>query len=386
MPDPFIEIHDLKMKRILLSIAAVALGVASFAQTQTLYRFTPVKDIPVTSVKNQASTGTCWCFATISFLEAELIRQGKGEYDLSEMFVVRGNYKDRIFDNYLRRGRGNVSQGSIAHMATKVIEEYGIVPESVYDGIEYDSPRHNHGEMTAYMKGIIDVSLSQRKLSPEYKKLMESLFDIYLGKIPENFTYQGKNYTPKSFASMLGFDDLGDYVELTSFSHHPFYATVSLEIPDNWDHGLQYNLPLGEFMDVIDNALRNGYTVAWDGDVSTSEFNHNKGIAICPEPADLAEAVKLEKAFPERVVTQEIRQQGFESFDTTDDHLMHLTGLFKDQNGNLFYKTKNSWGPDRNPEMGGYLYMSRAYLQMRSISVMVHKDAIPAAIRQKLGL
>ena len=347
------------MKRILLSLAVAALGVATFAQTQTIYRFTPVKDIPVTSVKNQASTGTCWCFATISFLEAELIRKGKGEFDLSEMF---------------------------AHMATQAIEKYGILPESVYDGIEYDSPTHSHGELNAYLNGIASVSVSQRKRSPEYYKLMDSLFDIYLGKVPETFTYQGRSYTAKSFAQMLGLDDLSDYVELTSFSHHPFYAPVSLEIPDNWDNGLQYNLPLNEFMDVIDNALQNGYTVAWDGDVSTSEFNHNKGIAICPEPKDLTEAVKLEKMFPERVVTQDVRQQAFENFDTTDDHLMHLTGLFKDQNGNLFYKTKNSWGPNRNPEMGGYLYMSRAYLQLRSISVMVHKDAIPAAIRRKLGL
>lgn len=374
------------MKRILLSLAVAALGVAAFAQTQTIYRFTPVKDIPVTSVKNQASTGTCWCFATISFLEAELIRKGKGEFDLSEMFVVRNNYNAKLFDNYLRRGKGNLGQGSIAHMATQAIEKYGILPESVYDGIEYDSPTHSHGELNAYLNGIASVSVSQRKRSPEYYKLMDSLFDIYLGKVPETFTYQGRSYTAKSFAQMLGLDDLSDYVELTSFSHHPFYAPVSLEIPDNWDNGLQYNLPLNEFMDVIDNALQNGYTVAWDGDVSTSEFNHNKGIAICPEPKDLTEAVKLEKMFPERVVTQDVRQQAFENFDTTDDHLMHLTGLFKDQNGNLFYKTKNSWGPNRNPEMGGYLYMSRAYLQLRSISVMVHKDAIPAAIRRKLGL
>jgi len=374
------------MKRFLTILAAMAVSSAAFAQTQTIYRFTPVNDIKVTSVKNQASTGTCWCFATISFLEAELIRQGKGEYDLSEMFVVRGNYRDRIYDNYLRRGDGNINQGSIAHMATNAIEKYGIVPESVYDGIEYDSQRHNHGELSAYLKGIADVSINLKKLSPEYYKLMDSLFDIYLGEVPETFTYGGKTYTPKSFASMLGFDDMSDYVELTSFSHHPFYTSISLEIPDNWDHGTQYNIPLDEFMDVIDNALKNGYTVSWDGDLNSGEFNHNRGIAICPDPENRQEAAKLEKIFPDRVVTQEVRQQGFESFETTDDHLMHLTGLFKDQNGNLFYKTKNSWGEDRNKEMEGYLYMSRAYVAMRGISIMVHKDAIPQAIRQKLGI
>ena len=201
------------MKRIFLFLLTLAVSTAAFAQTQTLYKFTPVRDIPVTSVKNQASTGTCWCFATVSFLEAELIRQGKGEYDLSEMFVVRGNYRDRIFDNYLRQGRGNINPGSIAHMATKAIGKYGIVPESVYDGISYDSPTHNHGELSTYLKAIAGASVELKNLSPEYNELIESLFDIYLGEVPETFTYEGAAYTPKSFAEKLGFDDMSDYIE-----------------------------------------------------------------------------------------------------------------------------------------------------------------------------
>ena len=374
------------MKRILTIALAAVLSTAAFAQTQTIYQFTPVRDIKATPVKDQARTGTCWCFATISFLESELLRQGKGEYDLSEMYVVRNNYSERIFDNYLRRGHGNINPGSIAHMATNAIEKYGVLPESAYDGIEYDSERHNHGELSAYLKAIAEVSVQRKNLSPEYHKLMESLFDIYLGKVPESFEYKGKTYTPKSFAKMLGFDDLSDYIELTSFSHHPFYQQVPLEIPDNWDHEKLWNVPLDDFMDIIDNALRNGYTVAWDGDLKSGEFQHNRGIAICPNPEDFAEAVKLEKVYPDRVVTQEMRQIDFEHFQTVDDHLMHLTGLFKDQNGNLFYKTKNSWGEGRNEEMKGYLYMSRAYVQMRCVSIMVHKDAIPKDIRKKLGL
>ncbi len=374
------------MKRILTLTIAAVLCTAAFAQTQTIYQFTPVKDIPVTSVKNQASTGTCWCFATVSFLEAELLRQGKGEYDLSEMFVVRNNYNDRIFDNYLRRGRGNIGPGSISHMATKAIAKYGIVPESVYDGINYDSKTHNHGELSAYLRGIAEVSVERKNLSPEYQKLIKSLFDIYLGEVPETFQYNGKTYTPQSFAKMLGLDDMSDYIEITSFSHHPFYQRVPLEIPDNWDHELLWNVPLDDFMAIIDNALTNGYTVAWDGDLTSGEFNHNRGIAICPNPEDFAEAVKLEKVYPDRVVTQEMRQKDFETFRTVDDHLMHLTGLFKDQNGNYFYKTKNSWGEGRNPEMKGYLYMSRAYIMMRGIGIMVHKDAIPKDIRKKMGL
>ena len=374
------------MKRILTLTLAAAVCTAAFAQTQTIYRFTPVKDIKVTPVKDQARTGTCWCFATVSFLEAELLRQGKGEYDLSEMFVVRNNYTDRIFDNYLRRGHGNINPGSIAHMATKAIEKYGIVPESAYSGINYGSDKHNHGELSAYLKGIADVSVELKNLSPEYNKLIKSLFDIYLGEVPETFEYNGKTYTPQSFAKMLGFDDMSDYIELTSFSHHPFYQKVPLEIPDNWDHETLWNVPLDDFIDIIDNALKNGYTVAWDGDLTAGEFQHNRGIAICPNPEDFAEAVKLEKVYPDRVVTQEVRQKDFETFRTVDDHLMHLTGLFKDQNGNLFYKTKNSWGEGRNEEMKGYLYMSRAYVQMRCVSIMAHKDAIPTDIRKKLGL
>ncbi len=374
------------MKRILTIALAAVIATAAFAQTQTIYTFTPVKDIKVTPVKDQARTGTCWCFATVSFLEAELIRQGKGEYDLSEMFIVRNNYTDRIFDNYLRQGRGNINPGSIAHMATKAIAKYGIVPESVYTGINYDSDSHNHGDLSSYLKGIADVSIQLKNLSPEYNKLIKSLFDIYLGEVPESFQYNGKTYTPQSFAKMLGLDDMSDYIELTSFSHHPFYQQIPLEIPDNWDHERLWNVPLDDFMAIIDNALLNGYTVAWDGDLKSGEFQHNRGIAICPEPKDFAEAVKLEKVYQDRVVTQENRQADFEHFQTVDDHLMHLTGLFKDQNGNYFYKTKNSWGEGRNPEMKGYLYMSRAYVQMRVISIMVHRDAIPKDIRKKMGL
>lgn len=374
------------MKTILGFMLAALLCTAAYAQTQTIYQFTPVSDIKVTPVKNQARTGTCWCFATVSFLEAELLRQGKGEYDLSEMFVVRNNYSERIFDNYLRRGRGNIGPGSIAHMATKAIAKYGIVPESAYSGINYGSPTHNHGELSAYLKGIADVSVERKTLSPEYGKLIKSLFDIYLGEVPETFQYGGKSYTPLSFAKTLGLDDMSDYIEITSFSHHPFYQRVPLEIPDNWDHEPLWNVPLEDFMAIIDNALKTGYTVAWDGDLTTGEFNHNRGIAICPDPENFTEAVKLEKIYPDRIVTQEVRQKDFESFKTVDDHLMHLTGLFKDQDGKLFYKTKNSWGEDRNPEMKGYLYMSRAYIQMRSISIMVHKDGIPKDIRRKMGL
>lgn len=374
------------MKRLFTILAAALLCTAVFAQTQTIYKFEPVNDIKVTPVKNQARTGTCWCFATTSFLEAELIRQGKGEFDLSEMFTVRNNYRERLNDNYLRAGRGNINPGSIAHMATNAIQKYGILPEEAYSGIAYGSPTHNHTELSDMIKAVSAVAINGKHRSPEYNKVMESIFDIYLGQVPEEFKYDGKKYDAKSFAKKLGFDDMSDYIELCSFSHHPFYEKVSVEVPDNWDHGKLYNVPMEDFDRIIDQALRNGFTVAWDGDL-TSTFKHNNGIAI--EPAnveDYAEAVKFEKKFPELVVTQENHQKDFEEFRTVDDHLMHLTGIFKDQDGNIFYKTKNSWGTGRNEEMGGYLFMSKSYTLMRCISIMVHKDAVPKDIRKKLGL
>ncbi|MDD2594656.1 MAG: C1 family peptidase [Bacteroidales bacterium] len=373
------------MKKFII-VAVIALICSSaLAQTQTIYKFTPIKDINVTSVKNQARTGTCWCFATISFLEAELIRMGKGEYDLSEMYVVRQNYYKRINDNYLRLGKGNIGPGSIAHMAINVLKENGLVPEEVYRGINYNSETHNHTELGAYLKGIADVSVALKVKSPQYYKLIDNLFDTYLGIVPEEFTYNGKKYTPKTFANSLGLVP-EDYIELTSFSHHPFYQQVPLEIRDNWDNQLLYNVPLDDMMAIIDNALENGYTVAWDGDLISGSFNHNRGVAINPEPKDKEEAVKLNKIYPEMVVTQENRQHDFETFNTVDDHLMHLTGIYKDQNGTKFYKTKNSWGTGRNEEMKGYLYMSKSYIQMRTISFMVHKNAIPKAIREKLNI
>lgn len=390
------------MKKILI-ISLISLFSVSFLSAQ-VYKFDkPVKDIKVTSVKNQASTGTCWCFATISFLEAELIRQGKGEYDLSEMYVVRYNYMNRINDNFLRRGKGNLGQGSIAHMATKVIAEHGIVPEDVYTGINYNSPTHRHGDLNGYINAIAAESVKQKARTPEYYKLLNSMFDIWLGEVPEKFNYKGKEYTPKSFANSLGMTNMEEYIEITSFSHHPFYTQFPVEIPDNWDNEKQYNVPLDEMMEIMDYALTNGYTIAWDGDVSERGFAFGKGVAINAETdlskydaedrarfgklntQDLAkEIAKLEKMYPEVKVDQKVRQDGFESFVTTDDHLMHITGLVKDQNGTKYYVTKNSWGTGRNGT--GYLNMSESYVRAKTISFMIHKDALPKAIKTKLGI
>lgn len=389
------------MKSLILSCMLVFSASAVFGQG---YQFTEVVTVPATPVKNQAATGTCWCFATTSFMESELLRMGKGTYDLSEMFIVRQKYMNQLQDNYLRRGEGNIGQGSLSHTFMNAYRQVGIVPEEVYTGINYDSERHNHSEMVRYMQALADVAVKEKTRSPEYYKLIDNLFDTYLGKLPEKFTYKGKEYTPKSFAESLGLN-MDDYIELTSFTHHPYYVKFDVEVPDNWEHSLMYNLPLDEMMETVDHALTNGYTVCWDGDVSEKGFSFTNGVAINPEVKKvedlsntdrarfeklgekerLEEVFKFERPYPEVNVTPEVRQAGFESFVTTDDHLMHVTGITKDQNGTKYYITKNSWGTDRN-KFGGYLNMSESFVRAKTIYVMVHKDAIPKAIKGKLGI
>jgi aminopeptidase C len=401
------------MKKTHIPILALALcmwlpaGVFSVqaGNDQPGYQFTNEIELPVTSVKNQASTGTCWSFATISFIESELLRMGKGAHDLSEMFIVRYNYKNRLRDNYLRRGKGNLGQGSLSHHVMDVIRTHGMVPESAYSGINYDSDRHNHRELSRFVNAIGQVPVDLRSESPEYRALVSSLMDIYLGPVPETFTYNGRSYTPHSFRDAMGFNP-DDYVEITSFNHFPYYTTFPLEVPDNWAHKQFYNVPLDELMEIMDHALRNGFTVNWDGDVSEKGFSHANGVAINPDvdaplddyattdrarfenmpPAErLEEAYRFEAPFPEVDVTQEIRQQGYETFVTTDDHLMHITGVARDQNGTKYYITKNSWGTERNA-FGGYLNMSESYVRAKTIFIMVHKDAIPDTIKAKLNL
>ena len=388
------------MKHVTI-FASLLIAMSVSAQT---YDFTVTDSVAVTPVKNQASSGTCWCFATTSFVESELLRKGKGEHDLSEMFIVRQKLLNQLNDNYLRRGRGNIGQGSLSHTFLNAYNQVGIVPEEVYSGINYASPRHNHGEMMAMLEAVAGVAVKAKKRSPQYDKIVNNVLDTYLGPVPETFTYRGKTYTPKSFAASLGIDP-SDYVELTSFTHHPYYEAFELEVPDNWEHARQYNLPLDELMEVSDGALRGGYSVCWDGDVSERGFQFRHGAAINPDVKDLSrysasdsaafapltETQRLDSVFafrrpyPEIVVTPEVRQEGFETFVTTDDHLMHLTGLAKDQNGTKYYVTKNSWGTDRN-DFGGYLNMSESFVRAKTIYVMMHKDALPSALRKRLGI
>jgi len=388
------------MKALIIS-CALTLSLSVLAQG---YQFTDIVRLEATPVKNQAATGTCWCFATTSFMESELLRMGKGTYDLSEMFIVRQKYINQLQDNYLRGGHGNIGQGSLSHTWMNAFRQVGIVPEEAYHGINYASSIHNHSEMVRFMQAIADVAVKEKQRTPQYYELINNLFDSYLGKLPEKFKYQGKEYTPKSFAASLGLN-MDDYIELTSFTHHPYYQKFDVEVPDNWEHSLMYNIPLDEMISAVDHALNHGYTVCWDGDVSERGFSFKNGVAINPEvekmedfsetdrarfekmdnPSRMTEVFKFEHPYPEVKVTPDIRQQGYEAFVTTDDHLMHITGIVKDQNGTKYYLTKNSWGTDRN-NFGGYLNMSESFVRAKTIYIMIHKEALSKEMRKKLNI
>ncbi len=400
------------MKRSLSLLFALAIAAmplqAQKAKKQAAaepegFKFTTVVSNPVSPVKNQSATGTCWCFATTSFMESELLRIGKGEYDLSEMFIVRKTYENRILDNYLRQGKGNLGEGSLSPSWLRVFSEDGIVPQEVYTGISYDSPVHNHRELQSYVDAVTAVPVKMKRLSKESNEVTGAILDIYMGEVPETFTYKGQSYTPKSFAASLGLN-MDDYVHITSFLHFPFYTEGLLEVPDNWEMNRFHNVPLDELIQIMDYALTNGYTVNWDGDVSERGFSHANGVAINPDMSKMdisaiTDRARFEnmpssrtpipgmfdKPQPEIEVTQEIRQTGYETFVTSDDHLMHVTGIVKDQNGDKYYITKNSWGTDRNPH-GGYLNMSESYVRAKTIFIMVHKDAVPADIKAKLKI
>lgn len=391
------------MKKLLISVAVFAFAIASFAQAPG-YEFTTVVSHKATPVKDQSSTGTCWCFATASFMESELLRMGKGEYDLSEMFIVRQKYMNQMEDNYLRRGKGNIGEGSLAHTFKNAYKQVGIVPEEAYSGLIDGNKEHNHGALSRYFKALVDANIASKKRTPQYYALINNLFDTYLGKLPEKFTYKGKEYTPQSFTESLGLN-MDDYIELTSFTHKPYYEMFSPEVPDNWENQPMYNLPLDELIETIDYALNKGYTVCWDGDVSEQGFSFKNGIAINPQVEDVKdysttdrarfekmpkyqrmdEVFKFEHPYPEINVTPEIRQDGYEKFVTTDDHLMHITGIVKDQNGTKYYITKNSWGAESN-KSGGNLNMSESYVRAKTICVMVHKDSLPKELKKKLGI
>lgn len=368
-------------------------------------QFTTVKELKVTPVQNQHRTGTCWSFSGVGLIEAELLRTGKGEVDLSEMFIVNHSYKDKA-DKYVRlHGMMNFAQGGSFYDVLYVFKHYGAMPNELYTGLQYNEDKHVHNELaeiaTGYVKAI--VGNKNGKLSPVWKKGYDALIDAYLGKLPETFTYKDKQYTPKSYGESLGLN-FDDYVSLTSFTHHPFYTQFALEIEDNWRWSQSYNVPINELMEVIDNAINSGYALAWGTDVSEKGFTRD-GLGIAADVqaletsgSDQARWVGLSRSAKDEElrkmieqpgckeinVTQELRQQGYDNYQTTDDHGMLIYGIAKDQTGRKYYMVKNSWGTDTKYK--GMWYVTEAFVAYKTINIAVHKDGLPKALRAKLGI
>lgn len=399
-----------RMKKTLL-LAAVVVCSSFVVQAQQKSadvvenQFTTIKEVPITPVKDQANSGTCWSYSALGFLESEILRMGKPEVDLAEMHSVAQSYKDKG-EKYVRmHGKLNFGQGGSFYDVLYVVKHYGVVPQSVMQGLNYGTKKNAHSELAdgalAYLKAI--VTNPNGKLTPAWKKAYDGIIDSYLGTCPETFTYEGKTYTPKSFAQYLGLN-VDDYVSLTSYTHHPFYTQFALEIEDNWRGSLSYNMPINELMETMEYAINNGYSIAWGSDVSEVGFTRDGigvladvegieakgsdqdrwvGLSRAEKQAEIIRTVNSADC-PEINPTQEFRQKGYDEYSLTDDHGMVIYGIAKNQNGRKFFMVKNSWG--ETGKYKGVWYASYNFVAGRTMNIIVHKKAIPAAIAKKLGI
>ena len=365
------------------------------------YEFTTVKEVPVTSIKNQYRSGTCWCYSALSFIESEILRQKGIETDLSEMFVVGKSYRDRAVKYVRLDGHLNFAAGSSFGDVLHVINDYGIIPQEAYSGFNYGTEMPEQNELDAALAGYVRAIAQNpnRKLTTAWLNGFDGILDAYLGEVPETFTVNGTEYTPESYRDALGFN-YDDYVNLSSFTHHPFYEPFIIEVPDNWRWDTAYNLPIDEMMEVMYNAIDKGFTIAWGSDVSEKGFTRD-GLAVMPveetkaaagsdqerwvgkAAEQPAEEVKAELP-KEMEITQEMRQEGYDRKTTTDDHGMHIYGVAKDQNGTKYFMVKNSWG--ETGKYKGTWYASDSFVKYKTLNIVVHKDALPKHIAKKLGI
>ncbi|MCT4603074.1 MAG: C1 family peptidase, partial [Marinifilum sp.] len=368
------------MKLKFLSVGLLAAGIVFSAsagvkkeEKKEAYQFTDIKRLPATSVKDQHRSGTCWSFSGLSFIESEMIRLGKPKIDLSEMFVVYNCYSDKAKRHVRMHGNFNFGGGGAFHDVTYVLKNYGIVPEGVYEGLNYGEEGHTHGELDAVLNDYVTAVIKNKnkKLTPVWHTGFDGILDAYLGAKPEKFEYEGKEYTPKSFAKDFVGVNPDDYIEISSYTHHPFYEKFIIEVPDNWLWDEVYNVPMNEMMEIMEKAIMDGYTIGWASDVSEKGFMYRKGIAIVPETetknmtdseiSKWESMSKTEKAaklngdagpVKEKKITQEMRQIAYDNYTTTDDHGMHIVGIAKDQKDNKYFIVKNSWADDSNKYNG----------------------------------
>ena len=392
------------MKRFaLLAIAILGLSISASAQEKG-YKFTDNNEVKTVPITNQFRSGTCWCFSTLSFLEEEIMKAGGEEMTLSQMWVVRHAYFDKAVKYVRLHGHLNLAVGGAGHDVTEVIKKYGIVPLEVYSGYNYGTEMPEFGEIDAVIKGYMEAVIKNKngKLTTAWQNGLNAILDAYFGELPTTFEYKGKEYTPKSFAESLPID-MDNYIEISSYTHHPFYSTFALEVPDNWMWGHVYNIPMEEMMAIVDAALAAGHPIEWAADVSEKGFRGNKGIGIIPEDAENivigsdaekwgklsasekeAQIYSLDEIVKEKTITQEMRQDAYDRYQTTDDHGMVIVGTATAQDGSKFYRVQNSWG-ESGPYKGFY-YFSRPFVEYKTMDIMVNKNIIPKDILKKMGL
>lgn len=377
------------------TIAFLFISTFFFAQEDTVievnipneqkYEFSTIIDIEASAVKSQGNTGTCWSFSASSFLESEIYRNSGKMVDLSEMYNVYYTYKSKSWNYVMRQGKIQFSEGGLAHDVMNSVKQYGLMPESAYSGLLGQSKKHNHSKIVPDLQKVLDTYIKNDQNSKygNWKVAVDSILDLHLGTPPKNFNFQGKDYNAMSFLKMTNVET-SNYVTLTSFTHQPFNSEFVLNIPDNFSNGSFYNISLDELVSVVDNALEKGYTLALDCDVSEKTFSSKTGVAVIPNNSSLNEK-SLTYITEEKKITSEYRQTEFENYNTTDDHLMHLIGLVKDQNGTEYYKVKNSWG-DKSDRIGnnGYIYMSKPFFRLKTISILVHKNALSDELKKNI--